>query len=87
MNEINGLCSTNQRFVRLAFDDFCLQFAQSTVRVNRSLDKCTQVCRDLLGMLSNTLHSAVHGGVAIKLRFNRIGFELDEKTGENADTL
>ncbi len=87
LNEVNRLCSSNQRFVLLVFDQFRLQFAQSPIRMNRCLDKCAQVCREFLGMLSHTLHKAVNRSVAVELRFDRIGFELDEKTGENANTL
>lgn len=87
LNEVNGLCSADQRFVLLVLDQLFLQFVQSPVRVNRSLNKCAQVCRELFGMLSHTLHSAVHGSVTVELRFDRIGFKLDEKPGKNANTL
>jgi len=38
-------------------------------------------------MLSHTLHGAVNGSATVELRFDRIGFELDEEAGENANTL
>lgn len=38
-------------------------------------------------MLSRTLHGIVNGSATLELRLDRIGFNLDEKTGENANTL
>lgn len=55
--------------------------------MNRCLDKCAQMCWEFLGMLSRTLHGIVNGGATLELRLDRIGFDLDEKTRENANTL
>jgi hypothetical protein len=39
-----------------------------------------QVCREILGMLSNALNGAINGSVALEVRLDGVGFVLDEET-------
>ena len=55
--------------------------------MNRRLDKIAQVCREILGMLSNALNGAIIGSVALEVRLDRVGFVLDEETRQDPDAL
>ena len=48
--------------------------------MNRGLDKIAQVCREILGILSNALNGAIIGSVALEVRLDRVGLVLDEET-------
>ena len=48
--------------------------------MNRGLDKITQVCREILGILSNALNGAINGGVVLEVRLDGVGFIFDEET-------
>jgi hypothetical protein len=48
--------------------------------VNRGLDESAQVCRDILGILPNTLDVTVNGGVALEMRLDGIDLILNKET-------
>ena len=80
LHEVNSLCSTHQRTVDRIFYQFRFQFTESPIRVDRGLDKSTQVCRKILGILPYTLNSAINGSAALKMRPDGVGFILDKET-------
>jgi hypothetical protein len=48
--------------------------------VDRGLDKSTQVCRKILGILPYTLNGAIKGSATLKMRPDGVGLILDKET-------
>ena len=79
-HKVHGLRSTNQRTVERICYQFRLSFTEGLVRVDRGLDKSTQVWRKVFDILSFTLDVTVNGGAALEVRLDGVVLILNEKT-------